>query len=381
MMNRRSFLFSAAPLLAAARQSLPAARGERLVFFGTYTRKLSKGIYLSRFNSADGKLSEPELAAELTNPSWVALHPKRRALYSVAETSNYQGQKTGAVAAFALDPATGKLTKLNELPSHGTSPCHITVDRSGRCAVVANYGTGSVACYPIKSDGSLGEASAVIQHTGSGPNQSRQQGPHAHQAVISQDNRFVFIPDLGLDKVMIYRLDPAKGTLTPNDPPFASTPPGAGPRHMAFHPKGRSAYVICELTSVIAAYSYDASRGAFNQLTTVSTLPPDFSGRNSTAEIEVHPNGRFLYGSNRGHDTIAVFSIDASTGTLTLVEHVSTQGKTPRNFKIDPSGSFLLAANQDTDNVLVFRIDPSTGRLSPTGQSVQVGAPVCVEFL
>jgi len=381
MMNRRSFLFSAAPLLAAARQSLPAARGERLVFFGTYTRKLSRGIYLSRFNSADGKLSEPELAAELTNPSWVALHPKRRALYSVAETSNYQGQKTGAVAAFALDPATGKLTKLNELPSHGTSPCHITVDRSGRCAVVANYGTGSVACYPIKSDGSLGEASAVIQHTGSGPNQSRQQGPHAHQAVISQDNRFVFIPDLGLDKVMIYRLDPAKGTLTPNDPPFASTPPGAGPRHMAFHPKGRSAYVICELTSVIAAYSYDASRGAFNQLTTVSTLPPDFSGRNSTAEIEVHPNGRFLYGSNRGHDTIAVFSIDASTGTLTLVEHVSTQGKTPRNFKIDPSGSFLLAANQDTDNVLVFRIDPSTGRLSPTGQSVQVGAPVCVEFL
>jgi 6-phosphogluconolactonase len=381
MMNRRSFLFSAAPLLAAARQSLPAARGERLVFFGTYTRKLSKGIYLSRFNSADGKLSEPELAAELTNPSWVALHPKRRALYSVAETSNYQGQKTGAVAAFALDPATGKLTKLNELPSHGTSPCHITVDRSGRCAVVANYGTGSVACYPIKSDGSLGEASAVIQHTGSGPNQSRQQGPHAHQAVISQDNRFVFIPDLGLDKVMIYRLDPAKGTLTPNDPPFASTPPGAGPRHMAFHPKGRYAYVICELTSVIAAYSYDASRGAFNQLTTVSTLPPDFSGRSSTAEIEVHPNGRFLYGSNRGHDTIAVFSIDASTGTLTLVEHVSTQGKTPRNFKIDPSGSFLLAANQDTDNVLVFRIDPSTGRLSPTGQSVQVGAPVCVEFL
>lgn len=381
MMNRRSFLFSAAPLWAAARPSLHAARGERLVFFGTYTRKLSKGIYVSRFNPADGKLSEPELAAELTNPSWVVLHPKRRALYSVAETSNYQGQKTGAVAAFALEAATGKLTKLNELPSHGTSPCHVTVDRSGRCAVVANYGTGSVACYPIKSDGSLGEASAVIQHTGSGPNPSRQQGPHAHQAVISPDNRFVFIPDLGLDKVMIYRLDPAKGTLTPNDPPFASTPPGAGPRHMAFHPKGRYAYVICELTSVIAAYSYDASRGAFTMLESVSTLPPDFSGRNSTAEIEVHPNGRFLYGSNRGHDTIAVFAIDPSKGTLTLVEHVSTQGKTPRNFKIDPSGNFLLAANQDTDNVLVFRIDPSTGRLSPTGQTVQVGAPVCIEFL
>ncbi|MCL6545862.1 MAG: lactonase family protein [Bryobacteraceae bacterium] len=381
MMNRRSFLLSAAPVLATARQSLRAARGERLVFFGTYTRKLSKGIYVSRFNPADGKLSEPELAAELTNPSWVALHPKRRALYAVAETSNYQGQKTGAVAAFASDPVTGKLTKLNELPSHGTSPCHVTVDRSGRCAVVANYGTGSVACYPLKSDGSLGEASAVIQHTGSGPNPSRQQGPHAHQAVVSLDNRFVLIPDLGLDKVMIYRLDPAKGTLTPNDPPFASTPPGAGPRHMAFHPKGRYAYVICELTSVITAYSYDASRGAFTQLTAVSTLPPDFSGRNSTAEIEVHPNGRFLYGSNRGHDSIAVFSIDASTGTLSLVEHVSTQGKTPRNFKIDPSGNFLLAANQDTDNVLVFRIDPSTGRLSPTGQTVQVGAPVCIEFL
>lgn len=381
MTNRRSFLFSAAPLLAAARQSFSAAGSERLVFFGTYTRKLSKGIYVSRFNPADGKLSEPELAAELTNPSWVAIHPKQRALYSVAETSNYQGQKTGAVAAFALDPATGKLTKLNELPSHGTSPCHIAVDRTGRCAVVANYGTGTVACYPIRSDGSLGEASAVIQHTGSGPNPSRQQGPHAHQVVISSDNRFVFVPDLGLDKVMIYRLDPAKGTLTPNDPAFAETPPGSGPRHMAFHPKGRYAYVICELGSLIAAYSYNAARGAFTQLATVSTLPREFSGRNSTAEIEVHPNGRFLYGSNRGHDTIAVFTIDSSEGTLALVEHVPTQGKTPRNFKIDPSGNFLIAANQDTDNALVFRIDPSTGRLSPTGQTLQLGAPVCVEFL
>ncbi|MGQ9632828.1 MAG: lactonase family protein [Bryobacteraceae bacterium] len=381
MTNRRSFLFSAAPLLAAARQSFSAAGSERLVFFGTYTRKLSKGIYVSRFNPADGKLSEAELAAELTNPSWVTIHPKQRAVYSVAETSNYQGQKTGAVAAFALDPATGKLTKLNELPSHGTSPCHIAVDRTGRCAVAANYGTGTVACYPIRSDGSLGEASAVIQHTGSGPNPSRQQGPHAHQVVISPDNRFVFVPDLGLDKVMIYRLDPAKGTLTPNDPAFAETPPGSGPRHMAFHPKGRYAYVICELGSLIAAYSYNAARAAFTQLATVSTLPREFSGRNSTAEIEVHPNGRFLYGSNRGHDTIAVFTIDSTKGTLTLIEHVPTQGKTPRNFKIDPSGNFLIAANQDTNNVLVFRIDPSTGRLSPTGQTLQVGAPVCVEFL
>jgi 6-phosphogluconolactonase len=381
MTNRRAFLSSIAALLPAARLPLAAAGAEHLAFFGTYTRKLSKGIYVSRYDAARGHMSEPELAAEYTNPSWVTLHPKGRNLYSVAETGNYQGQKTGAVAAFALDPTTGKLTKLNELASHGTSPCHLAVDRTGRCAIVANYGTGSVACYPLNSDGSLGEASAVIQHTGSGPNQSRQQGPHAHQVVISQDNRFVFVPDLGLDKVMIYRLDPAKATLTANDPPSASTPPGSGPRHLAFHPNGRLAYVICELTSIIAAFSYDRSRGSFQQIQTVSTLPPDFTGRTSTAEIEVHPNGRFLYGSNRGHDTIAVFAVDPSKGTLSLVEHVPTQGKTPRNFKIDPSGNFLFAANQDSDTVVGFRIDPSTGKLTPTGQVLQVGAPVCVEFL
>lgn len=381
MIQRRSFLISLTPLLAAVPRGLFAAKREYLVFFGTYTRKLSKGIYVSRYDASSGRMTEPELAAEMTNPSWVVLHPKGRALYAVSETSNYQGQKTGSVAAFALDAKTGKLTKLNEVSSHGTSPCHVAVDRTGRCVLVANYGSGSVACYPLKSDGSLGEASSVIQHTGSGPNASRQQGPHAHQVVISQDNRFAFIPDLGLDKVMIYRLDPAKATLTPNDPPSASAPPGSGPRHMAFDPKGRYAYVICELTSVIAAFSYDRARGSFQELGSVSTIPAEFTGRTSTAEVEVHPNGRYVYGSNRGHDTIAVFAIDPAKGTLSLVEHVPSQGKTPRNFKIDPSGNFLFVANQDSDNVVGFRIDASTGRLSPTGQTLQVGAPVCIEFL
>jgi len=381
MMNRRSFCASFAPLLSIAGGSLSAARGEHWAYFGTYTRKLSKGIYVSRYTAADGKMGPPELAGELTNPSWVTVHPKGQYLYAASETGNFQGQRTGSVAAFSIDRATGKLSKLNELPSHGTSPCHVIVDGTGRSAVVANYGTGSVACYPIQSDGSLGDASSVIQHTGSGPVAARQQGPHAHQAVLSPDNRFVLIPDLGLDKVMIYRLDPAKATLEAHEPAFASTPPGFGPRHLAFHPKGRFAYVIGEMASSIAAYAFDPAKGSFQQLATISTLPEGFTGRNSTAEIEVHPSGRFLYGSNRGQDTIAVYAIDQSKGTLTMLEQIPSQGKTPRNFKIDPSGDFLFVANQDTDNIVGFRIDTKTGHLAPTGQTFEVGAPVCIAFL
>jgi 6-phosphogluconolactonase len=380
-MNRRSFCASFASALPLAfGQQRPAGR-ESLVYFGTYTRNKSKGIYVSRFTAADGKLSPPELAAETINPSFLALHPKGQFLYAVGETSTFQGQRTGFVAAFSMDRATGKLTALNQLASQGGSPCHLVVDRTGKNLLVANYGTGSVACFPLKANGSMAESSAFIQHAGTGPNRSRQAGPHAHQVVMSADNRFVFVPDLGMDSIMIYRLDPAKGTLTPHDPPSAKTAPGLGPRHMAFAPKGRFAYVICELGNSVTAFAYDAAKGVFKDLQTETTLPKDFTGRSSTAEIEVHPNGRFLYGSNRGHDSIARYSLDPAKGTMTYVENVLTQGKTPRSFAIDPSGNFLIAVHEASDNAVVFKIDQKTGGLTPTGQTVEVGAPVSVHFL
>jgi 6-phosphogluconolactonase len=368
-------MISASVGLAQSR-SAPSAR---LVYFGTYTRQ-SKGIYVSRFTAADGKLTPPELAAEVSNPSFVCLDPKGQFLYAANETNSFQGQRTGFVSAYSISPETGALKLLNQMSSGGGSPCHVLVDRTGKNLLVANYGTGSVSCFPLKADGSMAEASAFHQHSGSGPNRGRQAGPHAHQAVVSPDNRFVFVPDLGLDSLMIYRFDAAKGTLTPHDPPAAKVAPGAGPRHLAFHPKGRFAYAICELGNIVTAFSYDAAKGLFKELQTLSTLPPGFSGNSSTAEIEVHPNGRFLYGSNRGHDSIVRYSIDASKGTLTYIENVPTQGKNPRSFSIDPSGSYLFAANQDGNNVVGFKVDTKTGALTPTGQTLELGSPVCVAF-
>jgi 6-phosphogluconolactonase len=381
MMNRRAFCVSLAAALPAAFGQQRSSPGESLVYFGTYTRGKSKGIYVSRFTASDGKLSPPELAAEANNPSFVALHPKGLFLYAVSETNTFQDQKTGSVSAFSIDPATGKLKLLNQLSSRGQGPCHLVVDRTGKNLLVANYSSGSVACFPLKPDGSMAESSAFIQHTGSGPNRSRQQAPHAHQVVLSPDNRFAFVPDLGMDSVMIYRFDPAKGTLTPHDPPSAKTAPGSGPRHMAFHPKGRFAYVLGEIANSVTAYSYDAAKGSFTELQTVTTLPKDFTGNSSTAEIEVHPNGRFLYGSNRGHDSITRYSIDAAKGTLTYVDTVPTQGNSPRCFSIDPSGRFLIAVNERSDNAVGFQIDPKTGGLTPTGQTLEVGAPVSLQYL
>lgn len=353
---------------------------ECLVYFGTYTSGKSKGIYVSRFDTASGKLSAPELAAETTNPSFVAIHPSHRFLYAVGELS---GKKGGAVSAFAIDPQSGKLTLLNQQSSVGVGPCFVAVDKAGKNALVANYGGGSVAALPIQSDGRLAEASSFIQHTGSSVNPKRQKGPHAHSINLDAANHFAFTPDLGLDKVLIYKFDSAKGTLTPNNPPFASVAPGSGPRHFAFHPSGRFAYVINEINCTMTAFSYDAKRGELKELQTLSTLPQGESvlPAYSTAEVRVHPSGKFLYGSNRGHDTIAVFAIDESTGKLVPIEHVPTQGKIPRNFGIDPTGGWLLAAHQSSDNVVVFRIDQKTGRLTPTGQSIEVGAAVCVKFM
>ncbi len=348
------------------------------VYFGTYTGPKSKGIYRSTFDPADGKLGAVELAGQLVNPSFLAVHPTRSLLYAAGEIGDFGGRKAGVVSAFAIQPGSGKLTLLNQQSSRGPGPCHVSIDRSGRFVLVANYSGGSVACLPIQSYGRLGTATSIVQHHGSGPNRQRQEGPHAHQILTDPEGNFIFVPDLGLDKIMIYRLDRAQGTLLPGDPPSAATAPGAGPRHLAFLPDSRFAYAIDELDSTVTVFRYQAARGLLQLVQSVSTLPPDFLGRNNPAEVAVHPSGKFLYGSNRGHDSIAIFAVDAASGKLRPIGHEPTQGKTPRNFSIDPSGNYLLAANQDSDNVVVFRIDPATGLLHPTGQSLAVPSPVCI---
>ncbi len=357
-----------------------AAPTKLRVYLGTYTGKESKGIYVSELDLKTGTLTEPQLAAQTTNPSFLAIHPTKKYLYAVGEISEFEGKKTGAVSAFAIDPKTGLLTPLNKQSSMGTGPCHLVVDATGSAVLLANYGGGSVASLPIQNDGSLSPAASAIQHAGSSVNQGRQQAPHAHSINLDAANRFAFCADLGLDQILIYKFDAKTATLSPNDPPYGVVKPGSGPRHFAFHPGGKFAYVCNEMTSGITAFTYDAQRGALEEIQTLSTLPEPVKG-NSTAECQVHPSGKFAYVSNRGHDSIAIFTIDQATGKLTAAGHTKTGGKTPRNFGIDPTGQFLLAANQGTNDVFVFRIDQTTGALTPTGQSIKVGSPVCVKFV
>lgn len=374
----------AVPLLLSL-LAIEAVRAVRkagyIVYVGTYTRQQSRGIYAFRFDPASGKAISLGLAAETTHPSFLALHPKGGFLYAVNEVATFTGQNSGSITAFAVDPETGHLNLLNLVSSLGTSPCHLTVDRSGRLLFVANYGGGSVAALPIQKDGRLVAASGFVQHKGSSINSRRQQGPHAHQVVLSPDNRFALVPDLGLDQVLVYRIDIGKGTLVLNAGGTAKLEPGSGPRHLAFHPGGRFAYLINELGNTVTVFAYDPKNGILRELQTLSTLPKDFAGTSYCAEIAVHPSGRFLYGSNRGHDSIAVFGIQPGKGTLAFTEHVATQGKNPRSFAMDPTGDYLFAANQDTGNVVLFRIDPQTGRLTPTGETLEVPMPVCVTFL
>lgn len=362
--------------------TLASFAGEHFVYFGTYTGAKSKGIYIARFDSTAGKLSEPELAVETKSPNFLALDPTGKFLYAAGEMNNTP-EKRGAVSSFKRDPKTGRLTLLNQQLSGGNGPCHVSVDATGKTLLVANYGSGSIASLPIKVDGSLGAAAATIQHTGSSVNQKRQAGPHAHFIVPSPDNRFALTCDLGLDKVLIYPLDTAAAKLVTNNSSFANVAPGAGPRHLAFSRDGRFVYVINEMKLAITVFTYDAKTAAMTEVQTLSTLPADCvaTEKDSCAQVVVHPMGKFVYGSNRGHDTIAVFSADANTGKLTLIQNEPTQGKTPRNFAIDPSGRWLLAENQNSDTVVVFAIDAASGTLKPTGQTITVGSPVCAVFV
>ncbi len=365
---------------SSCRAADAAAAAKWRVYFGTYTGAISKGIYHSTLDLGTGQLSPPQLAVEIKNPSFVAIHPSRKFLYAVSEIADIQGKPLGGVSAFAIDAATGNLTLLNQQSSEGAGPCHLVVDAAGKNVLVANYGGGSVAVLPIDSTGKLSAASASIQHTGSGVNKSRQEKPHAHSINLDAKNRFAFAADLGLDKVLIYRFDADKGTLVANDPPAGVVAPGSGPRHFAFHPSGRFAFVNNEMTSSVTAFQYDADKGSLTGVHTLSTLPQEVKG-NSTAETVVHPTGKFVYVSNRGHDSIAIFTFDAASGKLTAAGHCLTGGKTPRNFNIDPTGQFLLAANQGTNDVFSFRIDSATGQLTATGSKIEVGSPVCVRFV
>jgi 6-phosphogluconolactonase len=374
--------FVAASVAASAgeQEAGPEKSGTVSVYIGTYTQRGSKGIYLAHLDMKGGELRLNGLAGEVVNPSFLAIHPNRRFLYAIGEVGQFAGGKGGAVSAFAIDPESGKLRLLNQKSSRGSGPCHVVVDKSGTNALVANYGGGSVACLPIGEDGHLGDATSFIQHKGSSVNPQRQKGPHAHSINLDPANRFAFAPDLGLDKIMICRFDAVQHVLIPNDPP-AAVAPGSGPRHFDFHPNGRFAYAINELASTVTAFEYDGDRGTLQTMQTVSTLPDGFDGKSFTADVHVHPSGKFVYGSNRGHDSIAIFAVDSATGKLAAIGCESTQGKTPRNFGIDPTGAYLLAANQDTDNVVVLRIDAATGKLEPTGESIRVPMPVCVKFL
>jgi 6-phosphogluconolactonase len=358
-----------------------AAESHWRVYFGTYTGPKSQGIYVSRFDAATGRLGAPELAAEVNNPSFLAVDPSQRFLYAVGELNNFGGQRAGAVSAFRLEPGTGKLTLLNQEASGGTGPCHVSVDQGGKCVLVANYGSGSIAALPVLADGRLGAAGARIQHQGSSVNPQRQTGPHAHFIVPDPANQFALVCDLGLDKVLVYRLDPGKAALEPNQPPSATLKPGAGPRHLAFHPNRRWVYGINELNSTLTAFAWNATGGELKEFQTVSALPPDFKGENTCAEVQVHPSGKFLYGSNRGHDSLVVFSIEPDTGRLAYVEHQPCGGKGPRHFALDPSGRWLVVENQFSNNVVVFQVNAGTGRLKPTGQTLEMGAPVCAVFV
>lgn len=381
---RSTFIYCLVLTLVAGLVSSAAARPDpMLVYFGTYTGANSKGIYVSHFDSKAGTLSEPELAAETPQPSFLASPAHGRFLYAVNETTEFEGNAAGSVSAFSIERPSGKLTLLNRQSSLGAAPCHLTVDGTGENVLVANYGGGNLTVFPVQADGRLRASSCLIQHQGSSVNSERQTAPHAHGIYLEPSNRFAFATDLGLDKLMVYRFEPGTGTLTPHTPHFAAVAPGSGPRHFALHPGGRFAYVINEMLCTVTVFKTDLKRGRLENLQTLSTLPPGEPVRPgySTAELFAHPSGKFLYGSNRGHDTIVVYQIDAKTGTLSLVEHASTQGKTPRSFGISPDGRWLFAANQNSNSVVLFEVNRKTGHLSPTGRSVKVGSPVSVLFV
>lgn len=352
------------------------------LYVGTYTSKKSRGIYVLKFNDETGEVVKALTVENVIEPSFLAIGKSRKYLYCVNETEEFQGKRSGAVSSFAIDRRSGDLKVLNTQPSLGGAPCHISVSADERFVLVANYLGGNVSVFPVERDGRLGTSVDLVQHSGSGANVDRQRSAHAHSIILDEGGRFAFASDLGSDKIFIYRFDRRTGNLEPNSAqPFFQTRPGAGPRHFVFHQSGRFAFVINELDATITSLAYETRRGTLTEIQTVRTLPSDFSGSNTCADIHVSPDGKFVYGSNRGHDSIVVFKLDEATGRLRLVEHVSTGGNTPRNFTLSPSGRFLLAANQNSDSIVVFRVDEESGKLSRTKFEADVPTPVCLKLI
>lgn len=380
-LNRRNFvkLMGLGTVGLAACTSTDASMPvpQRDLYIGTYTDGESRGIYRYRLNTDTGALGSGALLAEADNPSFLTFNADGSHLYAVNELTLYEGHPSGAVSAYAVDESSGGLTFLNQQSSRGGAPCHLSMDASGKWVLVANYVGGNVAVLPVASDGRLGEATAVLQHEGQGGH-PRQEGPHAHAITPDPSGAFAFVADLGLDQIYAYRLDTDAGQLKPHR--SVSLAPGAGPRHFAFHPNGRQAYVINELNSTLTVLDYTPEEGRLAAVQTVPTIPGDYTGENYCADVHLTPDGRFLYGSNRGHDSIAVFAVEAQTGRVTPRGHTSTEGNWPRNFVIDPSGTFLLVANQRSSTVVTLRINPETGALLSTGQITGVPAPVCLKF-
>jgi 6-phosphogluconolactonase len=353
-----------------------------LAYIGTYTTKQeSKGIYAYNFNPATGEFTPIGLVAETKDPSFVAVHPDGKHLYAVNEVGDYNGEKSGAISSFEIDRKTGKLKFLNQVSTHGAGPCFVSLDKTNRFVLVANYDGGSVATFQIEPDGSLSVARGFVQHSGSGTDKERQEAPHAHWISTSPDNRYALVADLGLDDVLVYKFDDVQGKLTPNSPPYAQVKAGSGPRHLAFAPNGKFAYLITEMASTVVAFSYNAEKGTLTTLQTLPNFPKDYTGLKEAAEITVHPNGKFVYASNRGSaNSIAAYKIDGAKGTLTQTGIFPTGGKIPRHFTIDPTGKFLIAANADSNNLVTFKIDETTGALAPTGKEVSVPSPQCIAF-
>lgn len=351
------------------------------VYIGTYTSEGGEGIYICRMDPESGRLEKIGKVKNIINPSFLTVDSRQCNLYAVNEVSFFAGEKAGAVSAFSIDDKSGELTFLNSKSSKGAGPCHLSLDKRDRYVFVANYVGGSVCVLSVDDDGSLGEPADFVQHKGSSINPERQERPHAHSVVVEPNNRYVYVADLGLDKVMIYNFDSNRGKLTPNDQPYVKTKPGAGPRHFTFHPNGKLAYLINELDSTIVAYAYDEHKGFLKEMQTVSTLPENFRGINYAADIHAAPSGRFLYGSNRGHDSLVIYQVDERTEILKYIGHKHTLGKFPRNFTIDFLGKFLLVANQRSNNVVSLRINPETGLLESTGYELRVPSPVCVKIV
>jgi len=360
---------------------LVAAAGygaELVAFSGSYTGSGGgKGIYAYRFNTASGELKPAGVAAEVASPSFLAVDAGGRFLYAVNEAGG-----TGAVTAFSIDRTAARLTPINQVSSKGGGPCHLALDATGHWLAVANYGTGSVAVLPVGADGRLGEAVAFDQHHGSSVNKERQEGPHAHEAVFSPDNRFLLVPDLGLDQILVYKFDAATGSIKPNDPPFAVVARGSGPRHLAFHPNGKVVYVLSEMASTVTAFRYDGAKGALQEFQTRSALPANFKQKSTAAEIAVNAAGTAVYASNRGNDSIALFDIQPELFKLAEAEITPTLGKTPRHFTLTPDGRFLVVSNQDSDDIVVFHVHPRSAELTPTRfRPVEQPSPVCLVFV